>query len=980
MKTTLSTLFAIFLVIAAGAQWSTNPSVNNPINTMSGEQAIPKIATCSNNYSYIASFSNESGNYNVRMQLLDPQGNPQWASNGILISSHPQMTWLTDWDMAADNANHAVLVFQDIRNGGNNNVVAYRIAPDGSFSWGADGIALSNSTAFDAAPKVVTTSTGNAVVAWQADDVIILQKIDPAGNLLWGASGITLSCADTYSWPQLLPVGTDEVILKYFHDTGPSYSPTRHVYAQRYDANGSPVWASPAVISNAGGISAWTQIFPFINDGSDGFYMTWHDDRNNDMNASVFVQHISSTGTVLFPANGVEVASQANRERMYPDLALPPGTTDIYVFWNEMDADQNQRGIYGQKMSSSGTILWPANGMIFIDLSPLNVYPVAARHSPTDVVVFYEEYFNAVDAQIKAMRIDASGALLWTPGMITLCSVNSEKVHTVTNDFGNNQWIVSWEDDRSGNKDIYAQNIQLDGTLGPYVPQNGFIEGQVTLIGGTGDVTQVIVTAGTETVHPDASGHYSMEILFGTYDVYASLPGYYPDTVNGVNVTVGQVTPDVDFTLNALPTGFIQGNVSLNGGPGDVTQVEVTAGITMVHPDASGNYQMEVWTGTYDVIAKLSGYLPDTVQDVTVLDGQTSTGVDLVLDIIPFKGFIEGVVELQNGAGDVTLVDVTADTVTVHPDATGYYIMEVAAGTYDVSASLAGFLTQYQTGVQVDTGAVTSDVDFFLYLAPNTGYIEGYITLINGAGDVTQTEVRAGGHMDHPSSDGFYHIALDAGTYTVTASHPYTLTDSITGVEVQAGSTTGDVNFDLQVIRADLICKAYDLEGNILNNVNLEIHGPQDTCSGTIMNDSIVFTDLPYGYYEGVADYPGQDPVFAAEYLDGSNHYLIFFIDITGLSPESIISSGNIYVFPNPFTGNVNIRLNGGYTGQVSIKIIDMQGKEIRLLCDGTVSSGSRILKWDGNDDRGNPVDRGIYMVVFQDGHQVSSCKIIKRD
>ncbi len=39
------------------------------------------------------------------------------------------MTWLTDWDMTVDHENHAILTWQDIRSGGNNNVVAYRISP-----------------------------------------------------------------------------------------------------------------------------------------------------------------------------------------------------------------------------------------------------------------------------------------------------------------------------------------------------------------------------------------------------------------------------------------------------------------------------------------------------------------------------------------------------------------------------------------------------------------------------------------------------------------------------------------------------------------------------------------------------------------------------------------------------------------------------------------------------------------------------------
>ncbi|MFC2106802.1 FlgD immunoglobulin-like domain containing protein [Bacteroidota bacterium] len=973
-------LFAILILlhITTFSQWSSNPAINNIINNMSGEQAIPKIATCSNGDSYIGFFSNESGNYNVRLQRLNPLGNEMWAANGILISNHTQMSWLTDWDMTADPSGYAILTFQDVRNGGNNNVVAYRIAPDGTFAWGADGLALSNSTAFDVSPKVVATSAGNAVFAWQADDVIILQKVDASGNLLWGANGITLTSTDTYSWPQLLPVGTDEVILKYFHDSGPPNAPTRHVYAQKYDANGAAVWTSPATVSNAGGISAWTQIFSFINDGSDGFYMAWHDDRDNNMDASAFVQHVDNTGTPTYIANGVEVATQSGRERFYPDLALPPGSADVYVVWSETNSDQNQWGISGQKINSSGNLLWPSSGMAFIGLSSVQVSPIGTRSSPTDFVVIYEEHSTVMNSTVKAMRMDANGAFIWSPSMKTMCSIASEKVHSVANNFNNNQWIASWEDNRNGNKDIYAQNIQLDGSLGPYAPQTGFIDGTVSLNGGTGDVTQVEVSAGGVTVNPDASGTYSMEILFGNYDVIAAIPAYYNDTTFGVNVVIGQHTSNIDFTLNPLPTGFISGNVVISSGSGNITDVVITAGSHTTNPDANGDYLIETEIGSHDVIASLTGYSSDTVNNVLVMDGQTITDIDFILDIIPFTGFIEGMVELQNAAGDVTLVDVTADTVTVHPDATGYYIMEVAAGIYDVSATLAGFLPTTQTNISVDTGMITTDVDFFLYQAPNSGYIEGTIIFTSGNADVSQATIYAGSHSASPASDGTYHIYTEAGTYTVIASHPYAQTDSITGVVVVASQTTENVDFTLNVVKADLICKAHDFSGNILNNVDVEIFGPSDTLTGTIVEDSLIFPGMPYGFYEGFAEYQTVDPVYSQADIGENNHYLLFQIDIVSLK-EQENDDNNFVVSPNPFSGPVNISFNNSKAGNINLTVYNLNGRTCKTIFSGYKKEGTHTIFWNGKSDSGKDLPKAVYLLVLKTEKMIKSKKIIMR-
>jgi hypothetical protein len=103
------------------------------------------------------------------------------------------------------------------------------------------------------------------------EDVTRIQKISPTGTLPWGSGGITLSQTGfSFSWPQMLLVGTDEFIMKYYQDSGTFPAITRHIYAQKYNASGGTVWSSATVVSDAGAITPWTQVLPLINDGSDG--------------------------------------------------------------------------------------------------------------------------------------------------------------------------------------------------------------------------------------------------------------------------------------------------------------------------------------------------------------------------------------------------------------------------------------------------------------------------------------------------------------------------------------------------------------------------------------------------------------------------------------------------------------------------------------------------------------------------------------
>jgi hypothetical protein len=980
MKNFYLWILGLLLPVIVSGQWSTNPATNNPISTATGEQAIPKIATCPNGDSYIGFFSFESGNYNVRLQRLDAQGNILWENNGILISSHPQMTWLTDWDMTADNANHAILAFQDIRNGGNNNVVAYRISPSGSFAWGADGIALSNSTAFNAAPKVCVTAAGNAVFAWQADDVTILQKVSPTGSLMWGSAGITLSGSQEYTWPQLLPVGTDDVILKYFLDSGTFPAITRHIYAQRYNSSGTAVWASPAVVSNAGGLVVWTQVLPFINDGSDGFFLAWHDQRFGPSNPyKVYVQHINSSGQAVFTANGAE-ASASSYMLTEANLALPPGSSDIYVFYNEIEPMfQSDWGIYGQKLSSTGAKLWGNNGMTIVPVSGVQKYMVASRNTPTDVTVFYEEYLDGVNIVLKATRLSPTGASVWSPAIRDISTVVSEKVHPEVNNYANNQWIVSWEDNRNaGDRDIYAQNIQLDGSLGPYTPDEGVIEGTVTLIGGSATPDMVTVTAGDVSTNPDATGFYSMVVPGGNYQVTGFLAGYYPDTVFNVIVTIGDTTSGVDLTLQGLPTGYISGNVVLLEGTGIVTEVEVTAGYHVVNPDVNGDYTMQIEIGTWDVTASLEDYVPLTIGDVVVQEGQTTPDVDFALSLIPTTGFIEGYVELVGGSGDVTEVEVSTGSVTVNPDPDGYYILEAIGGTWDVSASLDGYYTQVIENVPVIIEDTTSDVDFSLQSIPNVGYIEGFVTLVNGTGDVTLTDVTAGLQLVHPTANGHYFMGLEPGTYTVMAEHPYTLPDSVTSVNVTAGQTVSDIDFVLEVVRTDLVARAVDTYNNILNDVEVEITGPEGTYTGTITSDSLVFVNVPYGAYSGSAWMPGGEPVTEETLIDQNNHVMTFVFDLTGLPDRAGFNGNLLKIHPNPSGEKTTIGFTLENPGHVSIRIYSLQGGLVRNLTDDWLDEGKQVVTWDGNDSNGMKVSSGLYMIMLQTPESAECTGIIR--
>ncbi|MEJ2536553.1 MAG: hypothetical protein P8048_05815, partial [Calditrichia bacterium] len=125
----LTILLIILCAISAFGQWSNDPLQNLAVADTSGEQILPKISAPTDGGCFISWFDSRNGNYCVDLQRLNSLGETQFAHNGLLISSHPHQTWLTDYDMCVDGSDNAIIVFNDIRNGGNCDwdIFAYKI-------------------------------------------------------------------------------------------------------------------------------------------------------------------------------------------------------------------------------------------------------------------------------------------------------------------------------------------------------------------------------------------------------------------------------------------------------------------------------------------------------------------------------------------------------------------------------------------------------------------------------------------------------------------------------------------------------------------------------------------------------------------------------------------------------------------------------------------------------------------------------------
>ena len=138
-------------------------------------------------------------------------------------------------------------------------------------------------------------------------------------------------------------------------------------------------------------------------------------------------------------------------------------------------------------------------------------------------------------------------------------------------------------------------------------------------------------TADGHSATTDASGHYSLSLPVGTYDVTAAAFGYASKTVTGVVVADGQTVSE-PFALAAVPSHTVSGTITDGSGQGWPIYAKITvqgAPVSTYSDPFTGHYSLALPAGsTYTIhaVSQYPGYLP-TNHDVTV--GDTDARADL---------------------------------------------------------------------------------------------------------------------------------------------------------------------------------------------------------------------------------------------------------------------------------------------------------------------------------------------------------------
>lgn len=473
MKQFLILISIMVVFFDASAQWSNSSSENTPVSFSSSEEIMSKIeATSPGGVIYISYFSNESGNYDVFLQKFDKEGYTSW-DEPLVVSDNDQQSWLSDYAMKCDGEENSIVTFSDVRNG-NPEIYLYKIGPGGEFLWGEDGIACSTTSEPEYEPRLAVTSNNSAITTFihpgaVSGDELVINGVDEDGDYLFGEDGLIYTPGEDtfYSDPYVVPALDGNFIVVYSKNTGDPMYPDRNLKAMKFDSEGNELWNSETTVSEAGGISGFSDLH-VIPDSSGGVVVSWHDDRDNDTHAATFTQWIDSEGEPQLQSDGVGLAPTP-AVNQYDPRAVVHNDGSIMVFWTQKNSNQSMAGYYGQRISTEGERLWGDDGQVFHELGDSFSYLWLARpHDEAGSVVFYTKFAegSTSDETMHAAAIDEDGSFWWDEEEVKVSSVSSGITHPAAGPLNHDQYVLTWTDNRNGNDDIYAQNITTAGMLG----------------------------------------------------------------------------------------------------------------------------------------------------------------------------------------------------------------------------------------------------------------------------------------------------------------------------------------------------------------------------------------------------------------------------------------------------------------------------------------------------------------------------------
>jgi hypothetical protein len=376
-------------------------------------------------------------------------------TNGISISPTAYDQWSPE---AAFDGTNFLVVWEDWRGSSYYDIYGARVTRSGVVLE-PNSIVISQAADAEYVPAVAFDGT-NFLVAWQdhrgRSPDIYGARVTQAGVVL-DPSGIPVA---TLANDQLSPaVGFDGTnFLVVWEDWRNGWD--LDVYGARVTQAGVVLDPLGIAISQA----SRDQARPGVAFDGTNFLVVWEDHRSVEY-SHIYGARVTRDGEVL-DTSGIALAA-SEHDRQSPEAAFDG--TNFLVVWSD-----NRNGfdwdIYGARVSRSGTVVDPQG--IGISVAANHQWFVDLGFDGENYLVAWTDVRSSL-YDIYGARVSPQGAVLESLGFAISIAASAQRYPSVA--FGGTSYLVVWEDWRGGGPDIYGARVALAGVV---LDTNGIVISQ----------------------------------------------------------------------------------------------------------------------------------------------------------------------------------------------------------------------------------------------------------------------------------------------------------------------------------------------------------------------------------------------------------------------------------------------------------------------------------------------------------------------
>lgn len=449
---TLITISCFLTMFVATAQWSTDTDANTLV-AESGELDVQARGT-SDGQTYVVYWKNVGAptNIELRMQVMDADGNQKFGADGILVSDQLPMSTFTvlmnSVVDAEDNLYIGVTGTTDF------SAYAFKMDIDGNQLWGSNGISLGTGVPV----TILPLSSGDAIVSWRDSGAAVMQKYDSSGNAVWPGTK-TIGSGNTTA-ANLFELSNNDFEVVY-HSILSGISSL--LYAQRYDTDGNPVWANAVQIAD--GTTAFNRAYTGVQDG-DVVYMGYFSSTGNRFDS--YLQRINPDGTLPWGINGSDFDINQTDYEMETEIAFQAGSQYIWSIATYRNTTQSERGEYVQKFDKdSGAREFTDNAKVVFPIGNDQSHQGSLRLRDGNPLFLMEEGENngALPTTLNAVYLDENGDFGWPEETRPVATFAADKNRVNFTKEANMQNVAVFVENKGTGLKIYAQNV-VDDTAG----------------------------------------------------------------------------------------------------------------------------------------------------------------------------------------------------------------------------------------------------------------------------------------------------------------------------------------------------------------------------------------------------------------------------------------------------------------------------------------------------------------------------------